>query len=214
MPMNLEIIIPSDEPVRLLSAVTEELDYRRLTATYSRLGRIEYAPRLLFKIVLYGCSRGIYKTREIERACRENVNFMYLSETGYVQEVTVYECAGCKDCPVKEKCIRQKKTDKTPLADRVKRLNVSKYFIQQREAMEKKISTEEGILLRVNRSIQSGGFFAMIKEDMNFRRFLTRGNSNVMVEWYLVSMAYNLLKLHHKVQTGRLGKHLVVPTVA
>ena len=102
----------------------------------------------------------------------------------------------------------------TPLADRVKRLNVSKYFIAQREAMEKKISTEEGILLRVNRSIQSEGVFAMIKEDMNFRRFLTRGNSNVMVEWYLVSMAYNLLKLHHKVQTGRLGKHLVVPTVA
>ena len=31
--MNLEIIIPSDEPVRLLSAVTEELDYRRLSVT-------------------------------------------------------------------------------------------------------------------------------------------------------------------------------------
>ena len=35
-----------------------------------------------------------------------------------------------------------------------------------------------------------------------------------MVEWYLVSMAYNLLKLYHKAQTGRLGKHLFVPTVA
>ena len=73
------------------------------------------------------------------------------SESGYVQEVTVYECADCKGCPVKEKCIRQKKTDKTPLEDRVKRLNISKYFITQREAMEKKIATEEGILLRVNR---------------------------------------------------------------
>ncbi len=51
-----------------------------MTATYSRLGRIEYSPRPLFKIVLYGCSRGIFKTREIERACRENVNFMYLLE--------------------------------------------------------------------------------------------------------------------------------------
>ena len=58
--------------------------------------------------------------------------------------------------------------------------------------------TEEGSLLRVNRSIQPEGVFAMIKEDMNFRRFLTRGSSNVMVEWYLVSMAYNLLKLHYK----------------
>ena len=49
----------------------------------------------------------------------------------------------------------------------------------------------------------------MVKEDMNFRRFLTRGSANVMVvEWYLVSMAFNILKLHHKIQTGRLGNHL------
>ena len=47
-------MIPSDDPVRLLSAVLEELDYRKLTATYSRFGRIEYSPRLLFKIVQMG----------------------------------------------------------------------------------------------------------------------------------------------------------------
>lgn len=522
MPMNLEIIIPSDEPVRLLSAVLEELDYRKLTATYSRFGRIEYSPRLLFKVVLYGYIRGIYTTREIERACRENVNFMYLlegreapdhntiarfrsrhlpeamedllhqlvqllvahgeisfeesavfidgtkmeanagrytflwktattnkqkklgekivaelplllekagvgvavpkqitvqqlkklrkrlyakkeekkiafvygkghhksgtqkaieavnswlerlkryhldihicgdrnsysktdhdatfmhmkedhmkngqlkpgynvnvatvseyiignyisadrtdtktlipfleklrskypvkrivvdsgyeseenyryvdgseqlslfvkpsnheqkkkrkyrtdigrrenmpydvekdeytcvqgkklkavstatrkSEAGYRQAITIYECEDCKGCPVKERCIRQKKTDKTPLEERVKRLNVSKYFAAQREAMEKKISTEEGILLRINRSIQAEGVFAMIKENMNFRRFLMRGRKNVTVEWHLVSMAYNILKLHHKIQKGRLGTHLVVPRAA
>lgn len=136
------------------------------------------------------------------------------SETGYVQNVTVYECANCKDCPVKELCIRQRKTDKTPLSERVKRLNVSKYFVQQRQAMEQKISTKEGILLRVNRSIQAEGVFAMVKEAMNFRRFLTRGTGNVTVEWHLVSMAYNILKLHHKIQTGRLGSHLVVPDSA
>ena len=78
--MNLERIIPSDEPVRLLNAVLEELDYRKLTATCSRIGRIEYSPRLLFEVVLYACCRGIYSSREIERACRENVNFMYLLE--------------------------------------------------------------------------------------------------------------------------------------
>ena len=148
----------------------------------------------------YTCAQG-QKLREVTVKKQK-------SETGYIRETSVYECADCKDCPVKETCIRQKKTDKTPLEDRVKRLYVSKYFIQQREAMEKKISTDEGILLRVNRSIQAEGVFAMIKEDMNFHRFLTRGKVNVMVEWYLVSMAYNVLKLHHKIQTGRLGNHL------
>lgn len=133
------------------------------------------------------------------------------SETGYQQEVTIYECAGCKGCPVKEKCIKQKETGKTPLEDRIKRLNVSKYFVQQRTAMAQKISTEEGILLRVNRSIQAEGVFAVVKEDMNFRRFMMRGRRNVSVEWHLISMAYNIMKLHHKIQTGRLGSHLVVP---
>ena len=80
LPLNIEKIIPSDEPVRLLSAVLEELNYNKLTATYSRSGRIEYSPRLLFKVVLYGCARGIYQSREIERTCRENINFMYLLE--------------------------------------------------------------------------------------------------------------------------------------
>ena len=136
------------------------------------------------------------------------------SDNGYGQEVTVYECADCKGCPLKEKCIRQKKTDKTPLEERIKRIEVSKYFIAQREAMEQKISTEEGILLRVNRSIQAEGVFAMVKQDMNFRRFMTRGKKNVSTERFLISMAYNLLKLHHKAQTGRLGSHLVVPKTA
>jgi len=139
---------------------------------------------------------------------------MRKSESGYTQEVTVYACSDCKGCPLKEKCIRQKKTDKTPLEDRVKRLNVSKYFLAQRESMEKKISTEEGILLRINRSIQAEGVFATIKEDMNFRRFMMRGKKNVTVEWHLVSMAYNILKLHHKIQKGRLGRHLIVPKAA
>ena len=58
------------------------------------------------------------------------------------------------------------------MKDRVKRLEVSKYFAAQRDQMEKKIFTQEGILLRVNRSIQAEGVFAYTKEDPDFRRFL------------------------------------------
>lgn len=54
----------------------------------------------------------------------------------------------------------------------------------------------------------------MIKEDMNFHRFLTRGKNNVKTEWHLVSMAYNIMKLHHKIQTGRLGTHLLAQGAA
>ena len=130
---------------------------------------------------------------------------------GYPTEITVYECEDCRNCPCKEKCIRQKKTDKVPLEERVKRLHVSKYFVQQRDRMAEKICTDEGILLRVNRSIQAEGVFAFIKQDLKFRRFMTRGRQNVATEWNLLSIAYNLLKLHHKIQNGRLGRHLITP---
>ena len=80
-----------------------------------------------------------------------------------------------------------------------------------RAEMEERINTAEGKLIRVNRSIQAEGVFAMVKEDMGFRRFLLRSAVKVEVEWTLLSLAYNVLKLHHKTQTGRLGTGLVVP---
>ncbi|MBE6928102.1 MAG: transposase [Ruminococcaceae bacterium] len=58
----------------------EEMDYTKLMATYSRMGRIEYPPRLLFKVVTYAYMRKTYSSRGIERACRENINYMYLLE--------------------------------------------------------------------------------------------------------------------------------------
>ncbi len=88
---------------------------------------------------------------------------------------------------------------------------MSKKFVRQREQMEEKINTDLGKLIQVNRSIQAEGVFAMVKEDMNFRRFLLRGMVKIRVEWTLLSLAFNLLKLHHKAKTDRLGTGLIMP---
>ena len=132
------------------------------------------------------------------------------SASGLALTTTVYECSDCDGCQLKEKCIRSCGSKKT-LEERHKVLYVSKRFARQREAMEKKISSEEGILLRVNRSIQAEGTFAFAKEDMDFRRFLTRGKKKVETEWLLLTLAINILKLHFKIQRGRLGTALKVP---
>jgi len=129
--------------------------------------------------------------------------------TGFETEKSVYSCKDCEGCSLKEKCIKSKSSK--PLEERSKVIYVSKRFTSQREAMEERINTEEGKLIRVNRSIQAEGVFAMIKEDMNFRRFMLRGAVKVEVEWTLLSLAYNVLKLHNKAKTGRLGTGLVRP---
>ena len=79
-------------------------------------------------------------------------------------------------------------------------MRVNQELTKMHQEVIQNLESIQGALLRMNRSIQAEGVFAMIKEDMNFRRFLTRGKANVTVEWYLVSMAYNILKLHHKIQ--------------
>ncbi len=43
LPIETEIYIPKDSPVRLLNAVVERMDIRSITRSYSRMGRIEYA---------------------------------------------------------------------------------------------------------------------------------------------------------------------------
>ena len=80
IPLDCSISIPEDDPVRLLNAVAERMDYREIEAAYSRYGRIEYSPKILTKVIIYGYMRRIISSREIERACKENICFMYLLE--------------------------------------------------------------------------------------------------------------------------------------
>ena len=50
MPLNCGVSIPEDAPVRLLNAVMERMDYRRVWAVYSRKGRIEHSPKILTRV--------------------------------------------------------------------------------------------------------------------------------------------------------------------
>ena len=70
------------------------------------------------------------------------------------------------------------------------------------------IDSEEGKMLRMNRSIQAEGGFADIKGDSGFTRFLCRGSENVQAEYILFAMAHNLGWLHSRIQNDRLDLHL------
>lgn len=129
------------------------------------------------------------------------------SKTGYVSEKNIYQCKECNGCPYKKECIKGNNC-KTPMEERNKVLSVAKTFLKYRKEALERILTEEGILLRINRSIQAEGSFGELKQDMQFRRYLSRGTSNVLAESILVAMAKNVNKLHNKIQKGRTGMHL------
>ncbi len=129
------------------------------------------------------------------------------TRTGYVSEKTQYACADCKGCPRKGDCIRAG-SSKTPMEERSKRFEVAKKFQEQRKKTLERLTSPEGIELRVNRSIQAEGSFAQTKGNLSFRRFLSRGRKNVLVEAMLLAMAHNMTCLHNKIQAGKEGQHL------
>lgn len=79
MPIEIGIVIPQDDSVRLFSRLVEEMDLSALYATYERLPGANHAsPRTMLKVVLYAFHERIYSTREIEKRCRRDINFKYL----------------------------------------------------------------------------------------------------------------------------------------
>ena len=79
MPMDFEVLIPEDDSVRLLSHLLEGLNYNKLLKAYSHKGRKPAVhPKTLFKIIAYAYMNNIYQSREIEKACKRDINFMWL----------------------------------------------------------------------------------------------------------------------------------------
>ncbi|GAA6492645.1 IS1182 family transposase [Candidatus Bariatricus faecipullorum] len=147
----------------------------------------------------YYCKNGQVLTVQYEK--REK------TASGYRRTVTVYRSNGCSGCPFKTDCIKGNNC-KTPMEDRQKVLYVSKKMKEKRQETLERITSDYGTQLRMNRSIQAEGSFANIKEDMEFRRYLYRGNANVTAQSILLAIGHNINKLHHKIQAGRTGRHL------
>ena len=104
--------------------------------------------------------------------------------------------------------LQQGNNYKTPLGEITKVLQVAKTFIKHRKEDLERIISDEGVLYRMNRSIQAEGSFGDIKQDMQFRRYLSKGTANVLAESTLLAIARNINKLHNKIQNGKTGTYL------
>lgn len=129
---------------------------------------------------------------------RENTELL----NGQFVTTAHYRCESCRDCPRRGACCQAKDPEKP------KEITLKKTFWEKRAESQKNITTERGIYLRMCRSIQVEGAFALLKTDFGFRRFLTRGKQNVRIELFFLAMAFDLKKLWMKRENGRLKTHL------
>ena len=63
---------------------------------------------------------------------------------------------------------------------------------RQKAQTTQRITADEGNILRQNRSIQVDGAFGVLKQDRDFRRFLTRGKTKTETQFFLLAFAFNI----------------------
>mgnify|MGYP003394050061 CR=1 FL=1 len=80
LPNRVEDYIGKEDPVRVYDAFIEQLDFTSLGIVMNgtKIGRSEYEPKAMLKLLLYGYSYGIRSSRKLERAIYHNLSFIWL----------------------------------------------------------------------------------------------------------------------------------------
>lgn len=81
MKLNFDVgvLVPQDDSVRLLRNIVREMDFSKVYSAYSEKGRKPaISPITMFEIIVYAYTNGIFSSRDIEKACRRDINFMWL----------------------------------------------------------------------------------------------------------------------------------------
>ena len=92
-----------------------------------------------------------------------------------------------------------------------KEISVCWEFQKMRLQSYQNITTEEGKLLRCNRSIQVEGAFGQLKHNRSFKRFLTDGNIKVLAELFFLGLSQNIAHFISKCNRGLQKQHLIQP---
>lgn len=127
-------------------------------------------------------------------------NYLYLNENGYMISTRYYSNDKCGRCPHKSKCHKSQNGYRT--------VRVNQTLNEYRPKVLEALTGDEGVLLRMNRSIQVEGVFGVLKEDFGFRRFLTKGKRNIETQFFLLAFAFNIKKLCNRIKKGRIGLDL------
>lgn len=110
----------------------------------------------------------------------------------YGRTEELYECESCEGCPHKQECC--------PRACKNRTIRMNEELTAIHQEVLKNLESIHGVLLRMNRSIQSEGTFGVLKWDRSYKRLFRRGEKNVILELTLISCGFNLYKYHNKKQ--------------
>ena len=106
--------------------------------------------------------------------------------SGYGQSYKVYECEDCTDCPLKPQCTKAKDN---------RQVHWNPIFEEMKAKAKAALECDDKAAIYSKRKNEVESVFGHIKGNRSFRRFSLRGLDKVHVEFGIVAIAHNLLKV-------------------
>lgn len=116
----------------------------------------------------------------------KNIGQRKKKESGVLKTYTMYKASGCRNCPLRDACHKQK-------GNRI--IHVNHRGRQLKQKAYERLKTEQGIHYRKRRPVDVEPVFGNIKSNKNFKRFLLKGVQKTEIEWGLLCIAHNLKKI-------------------
>ena len=76
---NVFDLLQKDDDCFIYEDIFSQIDTKALEEKYSMIGQHAYHPKLIIAILIYAYSQGIFSSREIEKKCKRDLTFMYIS---------------------------------------------------------------------------------------------------------------------------------------
>ncbi len=108
----------------------------------------------------------------------------------YGRTEELYECEDCTGCPYRERCCKRESGNRT--------IRMNRELSAIHEEVRRNLGSIHGAMLCMNRSIQAEGMFGSMKWNRSYKRAFRRGIENVILEFTLIAIGFNLYKYHNK----------------
>lgn len=106
--------------------------------------------------------------------------------SGYIRVSKVYKCFDWSE------------------SQNTKSFYITEKFNKYRQESLDNITSKEGIIERMNRSIQAEGVFSKMKTGLGYQRFKSKGLKNIRLEVTLIALGINLNTLQSKIKSKNL----------
>ena len=89
LPTDIGELISSSHMVRVIDSAIEKMDLTPLLSRYEGGGAPAYNPVMMLKVIVYAYADKIYSSRQIAKATRENIHFMWLTGNTQLDFMTI-----------------------------------------------------------------------------------------------------------------------------